>query len=94
MRTIKRTPNFKRDYKRCKAGQNRSALESVLPEIVLKLAQDLPLEPRYRDHGLLGRWRGYHECHVKPDLLLLYRKIGKDSLVLHRLASHSELELA
>lgn len=42
-------------------------------------------------HGLIGDWTGYRECHVKPDLLLIYRKPDADTLRLARLGSHSEL---
>ena len=59
---------------------------------VLKaLVVDQALEPRYRDHDLSGDWVGYRECHIKPDLLLIYRKSGEDLLILTRLGSHSEL---
>jgi mRNA interferase YafQ len=40
---------------------------------------------------LTGDWAGYRECHLKPDLLLIYRKIGEETLTLARLGSHSEL---
>ncbi len=44
-----------------------------------------------RDHALIGDWMGYRECHIKPDLLLIYRKLDADTLRLARLGSHSEL---
>lgn len=52
---------------------------------------DQPLDARHRDHDLSGDWAGYRECHVKPDLLLIYRKSDSDALRLARLGSHSEL---
>jgi mRNA interferase YafQ len=51
--------------------------------------QVLPL--RYRDHALGGEYSDCRECHIKPDLLLIYRKVGDDVLELTRLGSHSEL---
>ena len=42
------------------------------------------------DHALGGAWRGFRDCHVKPDLVLIYRK-SADALALARLGSHSEL---
>ncbi|HMU31204.1 MAG TPA: type II toxin-antitoxin system YafQ family toxin, partial [Nitrospira sp.] len=42
-------------------------------------------------HDLSGDWAGYRECHIKPDLLLIYRKSDSDTLRLARLGSHSEL---
>ena len=55
------------------------------------LATDQPLEARQREHDLSGDWAGYRECHLKPDLLLIYRKSDADTLKLARLGSHSEL---
>jgi len=49
------------------------------------------LEPRHRDHDLTGDWAGYRECHIKPDLLLIYRKPDSETLWLARLGSHGEL---
>lgn len=55
------------------------------------MATDQALEPRFRDHSLTGSWVDYRECHIKPDLLLIYRKFGTDILRLVRLGSHSDL---
>ncbi len=64
---------------------------SLLPEILKLLLVDEPLPEKNRDHALSGDWAGYRECHVKPDLLLIYRKPDADTLRLARLGSHSEL---
>lgn len=45
---------------------------------------------KYRDHALSGDWQGCRECHIKPDLLLIYEK-GESSIQLIRLGSHAEL---
>lgn len=89
MRTIERTTAFKRDYKREKRGQHRN-LDEALGDVVQLLADDKPLPERNRDHGLSGNWSDYRECHIKPDLLLIYRK-PEGTLQLIRLGSHSEL---
>jgi mRNA interferase YafQ len=91
MRTIDRSSAFKRDYKREESGRHRSTLDAALVSILTALINDDPLEPRYRDHDLSGQWSGYRECHVKPNLLLIYRKLDTDTLRLARLGSHSEL---
>lgn len=91
MRKIDRSSIFKRDYKREAKGQHRAALASVLKAVLMDLATDQQLHARYRDHDLSGDWAGYRECHVKPDLLLIYRKSGVEALRLARLGSHSEL---
>jgi mRNA interferase YafQ len=91
MRAIDRSSAFRRDYKREARGQHRATLDDDLVPVLAALANDRPLEPRHRDHDLSGEWSGYRECHVKPDLLLIYRKTDQDLLRLARLGSHSEL---
>jgi mRNA interferase YafQ len=91
MRTIERSSAFKRDYKREAKGQHRSTLDADLVPVLAALVNDHPLEPHHRDHDLSGDWSGYRECHIKPDLLLIYRKPDADTLRLARFGSHSEL---
>lgn len=92
MRTIERPAAFKRDFKRVKATPRHSKdIDQLLSAVVEKLLVDQALPPRNRDHELSGNWKGYRECHLKPDLLLIYRKPNADTLRLARLGSHSEL---
>ena len=91
MRTIERPGSFKRDYKREAKGQYRAVLDNVLVPVIKALVMDKPLAPRLRDHDLTGDWVNHRECHLKPDLLLIYRMVGEDTLLLVRLGSHSEL---
>lgn len=91
MRRIERTNAFRRDYKREQRGQQRRDLEAVLSSVISLLIEDKPLAERNRDHALAGEWRDFRECHLKPDLLLIYRKVNADILQLVRLGSHSEL---
>ena len=93
MRTIERTGRFKRDYKRESRGQRRASLDAVVVPIVKTLANDHPLEPRHHDHALSGEWNDHRDCHVKPDLVLIYQKPDTETLRLVRLGSHSELGL-
>jgi mRNA interferase YafQ len=55
------------------------------------LVNDRPLEPHHRDHALSGDWKDHRDCHVKPDLVLIYRKPDDETLELVRLGSNSEL---
>ena len=91
MRTIDRSSTFKRDYKREAKGRHHATLDDDLKAVLVALATDQPLNVRYRDHDLSGDWAGYRECHIKPDLLLIYRTSDSDTLRLARLGSHSEL---
>lgn len=90
MRTIEWTSQFKRDYKREGKGQHRATLDADLFPILDALANDLQLAPRHRDHALTGDWVDYRDCHVKPDLVLIYQKPEDAILRLVRLGSHSE----
>jgi mRNA interferase YafQ len=91
MRTIKYTRQFKRDYRREQSGILGKKLDTILLEAVALLVEDKPLPERYVDHALAGEWQDHRDCHLRPDLLLIYRKSDPDSLELVRLGSHSEL---
>lgn len=84
---------MKRDYKREMKGRHRQGLEAGLMAVVAALANDEKLSERYKDHALSGTWKNFWCCHVKPDLVLIYRKPGPDQLHLMRLGSHAELRL-
>ena len=78
---------FSRDYKRLrKQGAPLTDLEATIET----LADRQPLSPRHHDHPLKGNWRGYRECHIQPNWLLIYR-VTKDELQLARTGSHAEL---
>jgi mRNA interferase YafQ len=93
MRTIERTVQFRRDYKREAKRPHRATLETDFIVVLEALANDEPLAEKYRDHALTGDWKDHRDCHIKPDLLLIYRKPDDDDEVLQlvRLGSHSEL---
>ncbi len=93
MRTIEATSQFKRDFKRESKGPHRDVLQNDLPTLLKTLANDQPLAEKYRDHGLSGEWKDHRDCHVKPDLVLIYRTQAANVLQLVRLGSHSELGL-
>ena len=93
MRTIEWTNQFKRDYKRESKGQHRATLDTDLFHVFNALANDQPLESRHHDHALTGDWKDHRDCHIKPDLILIYNTFSPDTLQLIRLGSHSELGL-
>ena len=93
MRTVKQTAQFKRDLKREAKGKHRATLEDALMPVLFALATDEPLEPRHNDHVLTGNLKDYRDCHVKPDLVLIYQKPDAETLLLVRLGSHSELDI-
>lgn len=96
MRTIRYTNQFKRDYKREKSGKSRryaAEFDTLLMQVVELLVADTALPAAKRDHPLGGEWKDHRDCHVRPDLVLIYRKPDSDHLDLVRLGSHSELGL-
>ena len=87
MRAIHETSQFRRDVKKLKKqGKNFEKLK----EVILALVSGAPLEARFRDHALIGLWKGSRDCHIEPDWLLVYR-LEADRLFLERTGSHSDL---
>ena len=96
MRTIRYTNRFKQDFKREKAGKSRQygqKLDDALMEVVTLLVADAALPARNSDHPLGGQWNDCRDCHIRPDLILIYRKPDTETLELVRLGSHSALGL-
>jgi len=93
MREIRFVGHFKRDYKREKLGQHGKTLDAVLMDVVRLLVADEILPRRNLDHPLSGDWVDHRDCHIKPDLILIYRKPDDGHLDLVRLGSHSEIGL-
>jgi len=91
MRRIERTGQFRRDWKRESKGRYRDVLAGEFVTILTALANDRPLDPRHRDHALAGEWKDHRDCHVRPDLVLIYRLPDPATLQLVRLGSHAEL---
>jgi len=91
MRTIDTPGTLKRDFKRESKGSHNAMLGAELKPVIDALVLDQLLAASYRDHSLTGEWTGCRECHIRPDLLLIYKKVGDDKLILVRLGSHSEL---
>ena len=90
MRKIEQTGQFRRDLKRELRGRHRATVEADLRAVLGLLALDEPLEARYQDHMLTGNWRDHRDCHLKPDLVLIYTK-PEGVLRLVRLGSHAEV---
>ena len=87
MYSIFRTSSFKKDYKKLTKSE-----KDLLRVVIEKLVNKETLEQKYKDHKLVGNYLGCRECHIKPDLLLIYRY--KDDILelgLVRVGSHSEL---
>jgi mRNA interferase YafQ len=83
------TGQFKRDLKRI---QKRSLELELLKNVIRLLLEEQTLDEKYRDHALTGSYRGFRECHIQPDWLLIYA-IDHNELILtaSRTGSHSDL---
>lgn len=84
MRKTKTTSKFLKEFKAV----------GFLPELVealCHLQNNQPLPEKYQDHPLKGNFKGFRDCHIKPDLVLIYKITDDDILELHYLNSHSEI---
>lgn len=83
------TGQFRKDYKRVK---KRGYDTELLEKLINDLLQEKPLEEHYRDHGVVGDYLGFRECHILPDWLLIYA-INKKQLILtaSRTGTHADL---
>jgi mRNA interferase YafQ len=85
----KPTTKFKQDVERQKRrGKDTDKLRAIIES----LCHRRPLDLRRRDHALTGEWKGWRDCHVEPDWVLIYRQEG-DTLILGRTGTHSDLGL-
>ncbi len=89
MYTVKFTTAYKKSYKLMK---KRGLDLTLLDNVVEELRQGNPLDEKYKDHILKGVYAGFHECHIKPDWLLIYL-IEDDilTLTLVNTGTHSDL---
>ncbi|MGX2983476.1 type II toxin-antitoxin system RelE/ParE family toxin [Helicobacter sp. 23-1045] len=85
--TIELAESFKKSFKKLTPQE-----QELFSKVSMRLANGESLEPKYHDHALKGDYKGYHECHIKPNLLLIYQK-QDDKLILYCLdiGTHSEL---
>ena len=87
MKQLSQTRQFAKDVKRMrKRGKDIEKLKAL----VTRLASGQALEPRYRDHALIGEWKNCRDCHLEPDWVLIY-SADERHLWLERTGSHSDL---
>ncbi|PKG97056.1 type II toxin-antitoxin system YafQ family toxin [Paraglaciecola sp. MB-3u-78] len=88
MYKLEYSTQFKKDFKKIV----KLAIPDVVEvgHVISTLQQRQILAEKYVDHGLTGNWSNYRDCHVKPDLVLIY-KIENDILKLARVGTHSDL---
>lgn len=89
MLSLRTTTRFRKDYKRLKKqGKDMNLLQVVIDDLLAGKV----LDPKYRDHALVGDYVGFRECHILPDWLLIYMiDHGQLILTVTRTGSHSDL---
>ncbi|MBW1893482.1 MAG: type II toxin-antitoxin system YafQ family toxin [Deltaproteobacteria bacterium] len=81
------TRQFAKDLKRMK---KRRQSPEKLKMIIKNLVSQKRLAAKYRDHKLIGNYKGRRECHIESDWLLVY-KIAGSEIIFERTGSHSDL---
>jgi len=90
MLQVTTTVTYRKAYKRLLYSGNFPVEEVV--SIVDTLASGRALHPKYRDHALHGEYLGFRECHIRGNLLLVYKiKDNNTTLLLYDIGSHSEV---
>jgi mRNA interferase YafQ len=86
-------PNFHGSFKRDrKLMQKRNRDIDKLTEVTALLIDEQPLQPKHENHPLHGKYKGWWECHVEPDWLLIYRiDTTNHRVIFYRTGSHSDL---
>lgn len=88
MYTLEFSTQFKKDFKKITKRSIADIIE--VGHVISCLQRGENLAEKYRDHPLTGNWLGFRDCHIQPDLVLIYR-IKNQCLSLSRIGSHSEL---
>ena len=88
MLNLEYSTQFKRDFKKIAKLPIPDIVE--IGHVIKQLQPGQVLPEKYVDHPLSGNWQGYRDCHIKPDLVLIY-KLDQSSLKLARIGTHSEV---
>jgi len=63
-----------------------------LTAIMLDLENEVPLQPKNREHQLQGNYKGYLECHIEPDWLMIYKTYPEEKEIYFlRTGTHTDL---
>ena len=88
MKKLVQSTQYNKDVKRIR---NDAKKATALLDILTKLENESPIPPENRPHLLTGDFKGYMECHIQGDFLLIWFDPNTDEIDLVRLGSHSEL---
>ena len=88
MKKLVQSTQYKKDLKRIR---NDAKKASALLDILTKLENEIPIPQENKPHLLTGDYKGYMECHIQGDFLLIWIDTDTDEIDLVRLGLHSEL---
>jgi mRNA interferase YafQ len=81
--------SFKKDYKRL---SNNEKIISAIDDAIFLLAKGESLPIKYKEHPLQGNWKGYSDCHIFPDIVLIFKRdLENDILKLARIGNHIQV---
>ena len=93
-RAVGYAKSFLNDWARL-SRSGRYNMNTLKEAMLWLIANDGPLGPEWKDHGLKGDWAGHRECHIGGDFLLIYRvediPTPSGSIFFTRTGTHSEL---
>ncbi len=85
------TPSYSKEFERdLKKMLKRGKKGHKIRTVIQKLISEEPLEPKYKDHKLVGNYKGRRECHVEPDWLLIYKTMAEE-IIFERTGTHADL---
>lgn len=89
--TVAHSKDFRKDFEKLSQHSLKQVLSPEFTEVMYYLHRNLALPPKYKDHELHGDMKGYRDCHIFSDLVLIYRIVDNARLELIRLNTHSEI---
>ena len=91
MRKIESATVFRKELKKLRLHRDHGNLDELLEAVLELLVADKALPVKNRDHPLTGPYKGFRDCHIKPDVVLVYGKPDRTTLWLARIGTHSEV---
>lgn len=89
-RNSDKTKQFAKDWERL-SHSGRYDMNCLKEAMLLLIANDAPLPPEYIDHELTGEWKGFRECHIGGDFLLIYELQADNDIIFTRTGTHADL---
>ncbi|MES2588488.1 MAG: type II toxin-antitoxin system YafQ family toxin [Bacteroidota bacterium] len=87
--SIEFEPSFKKDFKTC---LKRKLNMNLFEEVYTLFSENGKLPLKYKPHVLKGNWKGFMECHIQADWLLIWDvDHNTKTIVLVRMGKHDDL---